>query len=91
MAKVCARKMHRWDSDGRVCTVCGARRTRLPKNKQAVVTQAALVPLRYGSVYCESCRSRLNAGDRVAWGRVRAGKRLRPAVYCPGCRSAARV
>jgi hypothetical protein len=46
-----------------------------------------VVPLRYGdNRWCELCKRRLQAGDRVAWWRVRGyGGRKRWAVYCAEC------
>ena len=49
----------------------------------------ALVPLRFGKVYCELCRRDIYAGERVAWWLVRGrGNRTRWAAYCPDCHHA---
>jgi hypothetical protein len=77
--KQCAKKQHRWTLDaGWRCSLCGARRTRLPR-------AAALVPLRFGQVYCELCRVNIHAGQPVGLWTVAAGKQSRPAAYCAGC------
>jgi hypothetical protein len=45
-----------------------------------------LVPLSYGTVYCELCKDSVRAGQRVAWWRVVGrGGRKRWAAYCQTC------
>jgi hypothetical protein len=86
MSETCVKKTHQWDSTGRICLICGARRTRMPKVRPLVTGKVPeLIPLRFGQVYCELCATTINAGDRVAWWRVLAGKKSRPAAYCPDC------
>lgn len=48
-----------------------------------------LVPLKYGSPYCEECEEELKPGMRVAWWRVslaNGGTRL--GVHCAACHHA---
>jgi hypothetical protein len=80
--KTCRKGTHRFDLDrGRVCSRCGVRRIHMPGVPK-------LLPLRYGSVYCELCRRTLEAGDRVAFWMVDAGKGKRLAAYCADCHHA---
>jgi RNase P subunit RPR2 len=45
-----------------------------------------VVPLRYGELYCETCRETLRAGMQVAWWRVPARRGgVRKAVLCRAC------
>lgn len=57
-----------------------------------------LVPLRFGSVYCELCRDMIMCGQRVAWWRLMDYRgenvaksqrwRTRKATYCRTCHKA---
>jgi hypothetical protein len=49
----------------------------------------ALIPLAYGTVYCELCRTTLPKGTPVGWWTV-VGKNghPRPAAYCADCHRA---
>ena len=45
-----------------------------------------LVPLRYGTPYCDECRDTLRPGMLVAWWRVLTrGGTYRKAVLCAAC------
>ena len=45
-----------------------------------------LVPLEYGTVYCELGHETIHAGQLVAWWRLPGeGGRKRPAAYCQNC------
>jgi hypothetical protein len=41
--------------------------------------------LRYGTVYCQLCTRAIQPGQTVAWWRIPAGNRTRPAAYCNDC------
>jgi hypothetical protein len=54
--KTCRKGKHRWTLDRqRCCAICGTRRTRMPKTSKT----PPLVPLAYGSPYCELCKREL--------------------------------
>jgi hypothetical protein len=86
-ATTCPSGAHRWSSDERVCTVCGSRRTLLPKKRAQSNLDGGvppLVPLTYGNPYCEKCRERLQPGILVGWWKLRDRK----AVHCAACHDA---
>jgi hypothetical protein len=68
------------------------------KNRTQKQQRPQLVPLRYGTVYCELCRRPVNAGDRVAWWKVTDDRgrnvsrsrrwRSRWTAYCADCHHA---
>jgi hypothetical protein len=46
-----------------------------------------LVPLRFGSPYCEFCRRTLRTGELICWHVIEDGSRSRKTAVCRGCRT----